>query len=144
MQDSLAQIELAGQLGYDCAWEVEHHFPEEYSHYSVPEVLQGAASQRTKNIWLGHGIIQTTTNQPHRAAERVATLDLLSKGRVEFGMSEGAGPAELHHFGTQIRSKRERWVGAVKAIIPMFAATNWEYQGEFFDFPARNVIPKPY
>jgi alkanesulfonate monooxygenase SsuD/methylene tetrahydromethanopterin reductase-like flavin-dependent oxidoreductase (luciferase family) len=144
MQDSLAQIELADQLGYDFAWEVEHHFLEEYSHSSAPEVFLGAASQRTKNIRLGHGIIQTTTNQPHRVAERVATLDLLSGGRVEFGIGEGAGPAELHPFGTQVRSKRERWEESVKAIIPMFTETSWEFHGKFFDFPARNVIPKPY
>jgi luciferase family oxidoreductase group 1 len=144
MQDSLAQIELADQLGYDYAWEVEHHFLEEYSHSSAPEVFLGAASQRTKNIRLGHGIIQITTNQPHRVAERVATLDLLSGGRVELGLGEGGGPAELHPFGTQVRSKRERWLEAVEAIIPMFTSTNWEYHGEFYDFPARNVIPKPY
>ncbi|HEV7286926.1 MAG TPA: LLM class flavin-dependent oxidoreductase, partial [Kaistia sp.] len=77
-QDSLAQIELADKLGYDYAWEVEHHFLEEYSHSSAPEVFLGAASQRTKNIRLGHGIIQLTTNDPHRVAERVSTLDLLS------------------------------------------------------------------
>ena len=144
MQDSLAQIELADQLGYDYAWEVEHHFLEEYSHSSAPEVFLGAASQRTKNIRLGHGIIQITTNQPHRVAERVATLDLLSGGRVELGLGEGGGPAELHPFGTQVRSKRERWLEAVEAIIPMFTSTNWEYHGEFYDFPARNVIPKPH
>src|SRR5438270_1220712 len=96
LQDSLTQIELADRLGYDYAWEVEHHFLEEYSHSSAPEVFLAAASQRTKRIRLGHGIIQLTTNQPHRVAERVATLDLLADGRVEFGMGEGAGPAELH------------------------------------------------
>ena len=143
-QDSLAQIELADKLGYDFAWEVEHHFLEEYSHSSAPEVFLGAASQRTKNIRLGHGIIQTTTNQPHRVAERVSTLDLLSGGRVELGLGEGAGPAELHPFGTQVRSKRERWEESVKAIMPMFTETSWEFHGEYFDFPARNVIPKPF
>ena len=103
MQDSLTQIELADQLGYDFAWEVEHHFLEEYSHSSAPEVFLAAASQRTKHIRLGHGIIQLTTNQPHRVAERVATLDLISKGRVEMGMGEGAGPAELHPFSVRVR-----------------------------------------
>lgn len=144
LQDSLTQIELADKLGYDFAWEVEHHFLEEYSHSSAPEVFLGAASQRTENIRLGHGVIQLPTNQPHRVAERVATLDLLSKGRVELGMGEGAGPAELHPFGTQVRSKRDRWEEAVKAIIPMFTKESWEFHGEFHDFPARNVIPKPY
>ncbi|NKB58499.1 MAG: LLM class flavin-dependent oxidoreductase [Alphaproteobacteria bacterium] len=144
LQDSLTQIEMADQLGYDFAWEVEHHFLEEYSHSSAPEVFLGAASQRTKNIRLGHGVIQLPTNQPHRVAERVATLDLLSGGRVELGMGEGAGPAELHPFGTQVRTKRDRWEEAVKAIIPMFTKESWEFHGEYHDFPARNVIPKPF
>ncbi len=143
-QNSLAQVELADQLGYDYAWQVEHHFLEEYSHASAPEVFLAAASQRTKHIRLGHGIIQLTTNQPHRVAERVSTLDLISGGRVEFGMGEGAGPAELHPFNIRVRDKRERWEDAVRAIIPMFTRTDWEYHGQYYDFPARNVLPKPF
>jgi len=144
LQDSLSQIELADRLGFDYAWVVEHHFLEEYSHCAAPEVFLGAASQRTHNIRLGHGIIQLTTNQPHRVAEKIATLDLLSGGRVEFGMGEGAGPAELHPFNVRVRDKRDRWEEAVQAIIPMFTNEAWEFHGEFYDFPARNVIPKPY
>lgn len=142
-QESLVQVELVDQLGYDYVWQVEHHFLEEYSHSSAPEVFLAAASQRTKNIRLGHGVVQLTTNQPHRVAERVSTLDLISNGRVELGLGEGAGPAELHPFGVQVRSKRDRWEEAVKAIVPMFTKEDWEFHGEFFDFPARNVIPKP-
>src|SRR5262245_25313184 len=85
IQNSLEQIELADKLGYDYAWEVEHHFLEEYSHSSAPEVFLAAASQRTKRIRLGHGIVQLTTNHPARVAERVSTLDLVSRGRVELG-----------------------------------------------------------
>ena len=144
LQDSLTQIELADRLGYDYAWEVEHHFLEEYSHSSAPEVFLGAASQRTKRIRLGHGVIQLTTNNPHRVAEKVATLDLLSGGRVELGMGEAAGPAELHPFGIKVRDKRERWEEAVKAIIPMFTRESWEFHGQYYDFEARNVIPKPF
>lgn len=143
-QQSLEQLELADRLGYDYVWEVEHHFLEEYSHSSAPEVFLAAASQRTKNIRLGHGIVQLTTNQPHRVAERVATLDQISGGRVEFGMGEGAGPAELHPFGIRVRDKRDRWEEAVKAIIPMFTRDSWEFHGQYYDFPARNVIPKPF
>ena len=143
MQNSLAQVELADQLGYDYAWQVEHHFLEEYSHSSAPEVFLAAASQRTKRIRLGHGIIQLTTNQPHRVAERVSTLDLISHGRVELGLGEGAGPAELHPFNVRVRDKRERWEEAVRAIIPMFTKTDWEFHGQYHDFGPRNVIPKP-
>lgn len=142
-KEALEQIILADQLGFDYAWEVEHHFLEEYSHSASPEVFLGAASQRTKNIRLGYGIIQLTTNQPHRVAEKVATLDLVSGGRVEFGMGEGAGPAELHPFGVQVRSKRDRWEEAVRCTIPMFTKTDWSWDGDFYKFPARNVVPKP-
>ena len=143
-QDSLAQIELADRLGYDYAWVVEHHFLEEYSHSSAPEVFLGAASQRTKRIRLGHGVVQLPTNHPIRVAERVATLDLLSGGRVELGLGEGQGPVELHPFGRRVREKRDVWEEAVKALIPMFSRPSWEWHGQFFDFPARNVLPKPY
>ena len=143
LQDSLTQIELADRLGYDYAWEVEHHFLEEYSHSSAPEVFLGAASQRTKRIRLGHGIIQLPTNHPIRVAERVATLDLLSGGRVELGLGEGQGPIELHPFGRRVRDKRDVWEEAVRVLIPCFTQDVVEFHGRFFDFPARNVIPKP-
>src|SRR5919202_2467122 len=96
LNDALAQVELADRLGFDYVWEVEHHFLEEYSHSSAPEVFLAAASQRTENIRLGHGIIQIPppVNHPARVAERVATLDLVSDGRVEFGTGESSSGAE--------------------------------------------------
>lgn len=141
--NALDQIELADKLGYDYAWQVEHHFLEEYSHGSAPEVFLAAASQRTKNIRLGHGVMQLTTNQPHRVAEKVATLDLLSNGRVDLGLGESSTSVELHPFGRRFRDKREVFEEAVQAILPMFTETDWEWHGEYFDFPARNVLPKP-
>ncbi len=143
LQHSLDQIELADGLGYDYAWEVEHHFLEEYSHSSAPEVFLAAASQRTKRIRLGHGIVQLTTNHPARVAERVATLDLVSHGRVELGIGEGSSVTELHPFGRKFRDKRAVWEDAVRATLPMFWSEGWEYHGEYFDFPLRNVLPKP-
>ncbi len=143
LQDSLAQIELADALGYDYAWEVEHHFLEEYSHSSAPEVFLAAASQRTKRIRLGHGIIQLTTNHPARVAERVATLDLISNGRVELGLGEGSSTTELHPFDRRYREKREIWEDAVRCLLPMFWQEGWSYDGPHFKFPLRNVVPKP-
>jgi alkanesulfonate monooxygenase SsuD/methylene tetrahydromethanopterin reductase-like flavin-dependent oxidoreductase (luciferase family) len=143
LQQSLDQIELADRLGYDYAWEVEHHFLEEYSHSSSPEVFLAAASQRTRRIRLGHGIIQLTTNHPARVAERVATLDLVSHGRVELGLGEGSSVTELHPFDRRFRDKREIWEDAVRCVIPMFRDEGFEYHGPWFDFPLRNVLPKP-
>jgi alkanesulfonate monooxygenase SsuD/methylene tetrahydromethanopterin reductase-like flavin-dependent oxidoreductase (luciferase family) len=142
-QDSLDQLELADKLGYDYAWEVEHHFLEEYSHSSAPEVFLGAASQRTRKIRLGHGILQLTTNHPAKLAERVSVLDLLSNGRVEFGMGESASVTELEPFKVPFALKREIWEDAVRCLIPMFGEGGVEYHGPHFDFPARNVLPKP-
>jgi len=73
-------------------------------------------------------------------AERVATLDLLSGGRVELGLGEGQGPIELHPFGRRVRDKREVWEEAVRVLIPCFTQDAVEFHGQYFDFPARNVI----
>src|SRR5215213_4938182 len=118
LQDSLTQIELADKLGYDYAWEVEHHFLEEYSHSSAPEVFLGAASQRTRRIRLGHGIVQLppAVNHAARVAERIATLDLVSGGRVEFGTGEGSSQIELGGFGVDRDAKRAQWEEALDAI----------------------------
>src|SRR3984957_15432595 len=109
--EALDQVELADKLGIDFVWEVEHHFLEEYSHSSAPEVFLAAVSQRTKNIRLGHGIVQTPPpfNHPARVAERIATLDLVSNGRVEFGTGEASSEAELGGFEIDPLLKRQMW-----------------------------------
>jgi alkanesulfonate monooxygenase SsuD/methylene tetrahydromethanopterin reductase-like flavin-dependent oxidoreductase (luciferase family) len=117
-QNALDQVEMADRLGYDYAWEVEHHFLEEYSHSPAPEVFLSAASQRTKNIRLGHGIVQLTTNPPQRVAERIACLDLVSNGRVEMGTGESASITELGGFDRDMETKREIWEDALRCIIP--------------------------
>ena len=68
LKDALEQVELADRLGIDYVWEVEHHFLEEYSHSSAPEVFLAAASQRTKRMRLGHGIILTSPGSTIRPA----------------------------------------------------------------------------
>jgi len=143
-QQALQQIELADQLGYDYAWQVEHHFLEEYSHASAPGHFLSAASQRTEQIRLGHGVFQLPTNHPIRVAEQIATLDLLSGGRCEFGTGEGAGPTELHPFKARVRSKRNMWEEAIRAIVPCFTDDSVAFDGEFWDWTARNILPKPY
>src|SRR6201998_467571 len=142
-QNALDQVELADRLGYDYAWEVEHHFLEEYSHSPAPEVFLGAASQRTKNIRLGHGIVQLTTNPPQRVAERIACLDLVSNGRVEMGTGESASITELGGFGRDMETKREIWEDAIRCIIPMFQDKGVELDTKWHKMPMRNVLPKP-
>src|SRR5437016_12913288 len=97
-QNALDQVELADRLGYDYAWEVEHHFREEYSHSPAPEVFLAAASQRTKKIRLPHAIMQLTTTHPSRCAEPIAALDLGSAGRVECGTRQSASVTGLQPY----------------------------------------------
>jgi alkanesulfonate monooxygenase SsuD/methylene tetrahydromethanopterin reductase-like flavin-dependent oxidoreductase (luciferase family) len=145
-QDALSQVELADKLGIDHAWEVEHHFLEEYSHSSAPEVFLAAASQRTKNIRLGHGIVLMPPgyNPPARIAERIATLDLVSNGRVEWGTGESASRAELEGFGINPAERREMWRETTEQVANMLAMDPYPgYEGKYFSMPVRNVVPKP-
>jgi alkanesulfonate monooxygenase SsuD/methylene tetrahydromethanopterin reductase-like flavin-dependent oxidoreductase (luciferase family) len=146
LKDALEQVELADKLGIDYVWEVEHHFLEEYSHSSAPEVFLAACSQRTNRIRLGHGIVQIpfNFNHPARVVERIATLDLVSDGRVEFGTGESSSEAELGGFLIPREEKREQWTEALDAITRMFVEEPFAgYKGKWFDMPIRNVVPKP-
>ncbi len=146
LADALEQIELADRLGFDCVWEVEHHFLEEYSHSSAPEVFLAAASQRTERIRLGHGIVNVmpAVNHPARVAERVATLDLVSGGRVELGTGESSSGGELGGFLIRREHKRAMWHEELDAITRMFVEAPFAgFDGEHVRMPPRNVIPKP-
>ena len=98
--NALEQVRLADELGFDQVWCVEHHFLEEYSHSSAPELFLTACAMQTKNIRVGHGIVVCVPqfNHPIRIAERAAVLDILSGGRLEFGTGRSATWTELAGF----------------------------------------------
>jgi alkanesulfonate monooxygenase SsuD/methylene tetrahydromethanopterin reductase-like flavin-dependent oxidoreductase (luciferase family) len=146
IQDALDQVELADSLGFSHVWEVEHHFLEEYSHSSAPEVFLAAASQRTRQIRLGHGIVLTAPrfNHPARTAERIAMLDLVSNGRVEFGTGESSSEAELGGFGISFEEKRDAWLEGLEVAIRCMTEVPFAgVEGRFVTMPPRNVVPKP-
>ena len=134
-QDALDQVELADKLGFDYIWEVEHHFLEEYSHSSAPEVFLAACSQRTKQIRLGHGIVlmPPAYNHPARVAERISTLDLVSNGRVEWGTGESASHMELGGFNVDPKCKREMWEECTRETAKMMTQSPYAgYDGKHF------------
>src|SRR5579863_10460910 len=146
IQDALDQIELADSLGIQYVWEVEHHFLEEYSHSSAPEVFLAAASQRTTRMRMGHGVVQTAPryNHPARIAERIAMLDLVSGGRVEFGTGESSSEAELGGFGVDRDTKREQWREALDVVTRLMVEEPFAgHEGRFVHIPPRNLVPKP-
>ncbi len=84
-QNALEQARLADELGFGCAWVVEHHFLEEYSHSSAPDLFMTAIAMQTSRIRVGHGAVVCVPaiNHPIRVAERAAFMELLSAGRLE-------------------------------------------------------------
>lgn len=144
--EALEQVQLADRLGYDYAWEVEHHFLEEYSHSSAPEVFLAACAALTRTIRLGHGIRQVIPNYNHpaRTAEGLATLDIISNGRLDFGIGEGATRLELGGFGIPAKDKRALALEAAEQIANMLVMNPYPgFEGQGFSFPCRNIVPKP-
>jgi alkanesulfonate monooxygenase SsuD/methylene tetrahydromethanopterin reductase-like flavin-dependent oxidoreductase (luciferase family) len=146
-KDALDEIELCDRLGFGYIWATEHHFLEEYAHSSAPEVFLAACSQRTKQIRLAHGIVQMAPliNHPARVAERIATLDLVSDGRVDFGTGEGATNCELNGFHVTQEEKREAWLEGLTVVTRMMVEEPFlGHQGKYLTAPVRNIVPKPY
>ena len=144
--NALDQTVLADQLGFDQVWAVEHHFLEEYSHCSAPEVFLAAAAARTERIRLGHGVMVVLPpfNHPARCAERAAALDIISKGRLEFGTGRSATWTELGGFRCVPDNTKDMWDEAVRAIPKMWTQETFSMEGKYFSMPERAVIPKPY
>ncbi|WP_425005081.1 LLM class flavin-dependent oxidoreductase [Mycolicibacterium sp. S3B2] len=145
-QHGLTEVEAADKAGFSTVWLTEHHFLEEYCHSTAPEMFLAAASQRTENIRLGFGVMHLlpNINPPARIAERVATLDHLSNGRVEYGTGEGSSVAELGGFNVDPADKRAQWEEALEVSIRCMTEEPFSgFKGEHVEMPARNVVPKP-
>jgi alkanesulfonate monooxygenase SsuD/methylene tetrahydromethanopterin reductase-like flavin-dependent oxidoreductase (luciferase family) len=146
VRHALEWAELGERCGIDYAWAQEHHFLEEYSHSTAPEVLLAAISQRTTRMRVAHGItvMPPAFNHPARVAERIATLDLVSGGRVEWGTGESSSRLELEGFRVPYIEKRAMWAECVREAAKMMSTEPYPgYQGRYFSMPPRNVVPKP-
>jgi alkanesulfonate monooxygenase SsuD/methylene tetrahydromethanopterin reductase-like flavin-dependent oxidoreductase (luciferase family) len=141
----LAQAELADEVGFDYFWTVEHHFLNEFSHCSAPEVLYGAISQRTKRIRIGHAValLPSEYNHPVRVAERAAVLDILSDGRMDLGTGRSTTLIEMDGFEVNPEDTKAQWEEAVAMIPRMWTEETFSHEGRFFNIPPRKVIPKP-
>jgi alkanesulfonate monooxygenase SsuD/methylene tetrahydromethanopterin reductase-like flavin-dependent oxidoreductase (luciferase family) len=145
--EMIEQIRFADSLGIDYVFLGEHHFMPEYAHNSAPEVLLGALATATTRIRLGTGIVHSSHNDPVRTAERIATLDQISGGRVEFGFG-GGNDAEIAPLIKPAFADRRREVAAASAKVSVdILATRGTWKGvdnEFFTYPSLNVVPKSY
>jgi alkanesulfonate monooxygenase SsuD/methylene tetrahydromethanopterin reductase-like flavin-dependent oxidoreductase (luciferase family) len=139
------QTVLAEQQGFEYVWIVEHHFLEEFAHSCAPDAWLGYLAARTSTIRLGFGVVLLPghINHPIRVAERVATLDIMSDGRAEFGTGRSSSPFQIEPFGVNMWDTRDEWDEAV-TLIPKLWKDEWvSHKGRFWQFEERNVLPKP-
>ena len=143
--EAIEQIKLADSLGFNTIWAVEHHFREGRSHCPAPEVLLGALSQVTENINLGFGVTLTPFGftHPARIAEKVATVDILSRGRCQWGTGRST-PMEQTAFHVDREKSRDDWKEAIEIVCGMWREERFSYKSDRFEFPERVVTPKPY
>ena len=144
-QHTLEQAVAGERFGWDAFWTVEHHFLEEYSHCSNPEVLYGAIAALTERMRLGYGVrlMPKPYNHPVRTAESVAVLDLISNGRVDLGTGRSSTRPELEGFGISPRETRGMWQEAIGHVVGCWTNDEYEFQGEHWSMPKRRVLPKP-
>ncbi len=143
--DCVAQAVLADELGYHGIWAVEHHGLYEYAHSSAPEVFLAFVAARTKRIRIGHGVTLTPFryNHPIRIAERVATLDILSGGRVNWGSGKSSSLVEQVAFENDIPALHAQWLEALEMIPRMWQEPVFEHKGKYYKVAPIQVVPKP-
>ena len=143
-REAVEQIRLADRMGFHTIWAVEHHFREGRSHCPAPEVLLGHLAGLTEQIRMGFGVTLTPFGftPPQRIAEKVATVDILSGGRVEWGTGRST-PMEQTAFGVDREKSRDDWQEAIEIVCGMWRDEYFEYKSDRFEFPRRMVTPKP-
>lgn len=143
--DCLEQARLADALGYHCIWAVEHHGLYEYAHSSAPEIFLSFVAAQTKQIRIGHGctLLPHKYNHPIRVAERLATLDILSNGRLNWGSAKSVSRIEQDAFEIQRDQLHEEWSEAIDIIPRMWSEDVFSHEGKFFKISPIRVVPKP-
>jgi alkanesulfonate monooxygenase SsuD/methylene tetrahydromethanopterin reductase-like flavin-dependent oxidoreductase (luciferase family) len=142
-RDTLEQAVYAEALGFESVWPVEQHFISDLSILSAPLLFLAAVAERTRTLRLGIAIILLPLSHPIRIAEEVATLDVLSNGRAEFGIGRGAIPAHFAGFGIRQSESRDRFIEGLEIVLAAWKNDCVSYQGRFFQIDNLKVVPKP-
>src|SRR5215472_15302189 len=126
-RDTLDQAVYAEALGFESVWPVEQHFISDLSILSAPLLFLAAVAERTTTLRLGIAIILLPLSHPIRVAEEIATLDVLSNGRVEFGIGRGAIPAHFSGFGIPQGESRDRFLEGIQIILDAWKSQRISY-----------------
>ena len=142
-KETLEQCELADQVGFDNLWFVEHHFLTGFSGSPCQDAMFGALSRMTRRIRIGFGVCVLPYHHPVQVAERVAMVDQLTDGRVEFGTGRSNAYEQLG-LGIDPRETRSRWNESIRMLPKIWQSDEFSWEGEHWNVPARRVLPKPF
>jgi alkanesulfonate monooxygenase SsuD/methylene tetrahydromethanopterin reductase-like flavin-dependent oxidoreductase (luciferase family) len=139
-------LELAGladELGFDVAWLAEIHFGAAFSLLSSPLMAVPAIAQRTKRLRVGTAVTLLPLHQPLACAEQAATADILSGGRLEFGVGRGSIPTQFHGFRVPVAENRARFGECLDIIRLAWTRDRFSYDGAYYKVEDLAVVPKP-
>lgn len=144
-QEIVEQVMLAEEMGFDTVWAVEHTALTQYAHMSAPETFLAYIAGKTTRIGIGHGVVclPPAMNHPVKVAERIATLDILSGGRVHFGMGKGGTQQEAGTFGYDLAELQPMIDESMYLIPKIMVQDEIEHSGEYITIPRRPIHPKP-
>jgi alkanesulfonate monooxygenase SsuD/methylene tetrahydromethanopterin reductase-like flavin-dependent oxidoreductase (luciferase family) len=141
--DTMAQIEHGDRLGFDTAWLAELHFYPEFSVMSSPLIVAAAAAQRTQRIRLGMAVSLLPLSDPIRSAEDAATVDILSNGRLVFGVGRGTNPLHYGGFNIPMEESRDRFTEALDVVTQAWTLERVNFEGKYYRVKDVAVHPKP-
>jgi natural product biosynthesis luciferase-like monooxygenase protein len=142
-RDTIEQAVRGEALGFESVWPVEQHFNRDASIMPCPTLLLAAIAERTHTLRLGTAIVRLGLGHPLRVAEEIATLDVLSNGRVEFGAGRGGNPRHFAGFGVPLAESRERMVESLAYLRGVWSEDSFSFAGRFFQADAITLAPRP-
>jgi natural product biosynthesis luciferase-like monooxygenase protein len=142
-RETIEQVVYADELGFDTAWLAELHFFQSFSVMPAPLILATAIAQRTPRIRLGTAVTLLPLHHPLRAAEEAAVVDILSQGRLEFGVGRGTIALHFQGFNVSRDESRERFEEALTIIERAWTQETCAFDGKYFHVPETTVVPKP-
>jgi alkanesulfonate monooxygenase SsuD/methylene tetrahydromethanopterin reductase-like flavin-dependent oxidoreductase (luciferase family) len=146
----LATADLAETLGFDGIWLAERHFSSPggaaliSSIGSAPLLMATAIATRTSRLRIGTAVLLLPLGHPVRMAEEVATLDHLSRGRLDLGIGRSSFPRAYEGFNIPYEESRERFRECLNVMRLAWTQPRFSYTGQFYTCRDLEVIPKPY
>jgi len=141
-QEVIEEALLGDELGYTVFGTSEQHFLAPLCSVSAGELILATVAALTKRIKVRTAITLLPFHQPVRVAEQIATLDVLSNGRVEFGSGKGNSKLTAGGFNIDIAETEERWQEGMDIVIRAWTQDEFSYQGKYYQVPPRRLSPK--